>query len=256
MGFFDRLKNAWKIFKLSFALLKKDKSLIVIPILMIFSSLILFGIFGFLMYYYKLSSNYILFFAFLFILYFVMTFLAAAQSWMVYEVLKGKNATTISGFKRAFGNIGDILVFVFSVVFIKMLSSWLRGKGRAGQMAGSLIDYLTGLAGKLVLPAMIITERNFKESVVQLKDSLKAVPEIATYEIGIRPLMTLVFFIGLLLALMLGSSLGIFVGFIFFLILLSLMILISVYINETYYTTLYLTLIEKKKIKGLDLYIK
>ena len=256
MGFFDRLKNAWKIFKLSFSLLKKDKSLIAIPIFMLLSFFVLFGIFGYLFFIYKLESNYVVLILFLFIMYFVMVFLAAAQSWMVYEVFKGKNTTVGSGFKRAIQNFGDILAFVVTIVLIRIFSSWLHGKGKVGEMAGGFINYLAGLAGKLVLPAMIITERNFKESIMQLKDSIKAIPEIATYEIGIRPLTTLAFFIVILTSILFGFTFGFIVGLILFVIFIGLMILLSVYVNETYYTLLYLTLIEKKKIKGLNLYIK
>jgi len=55
MGFFDRLKNVWKIFKLSFVLLKKDKSLIFIPAIMLLSLPILFFIFWRLYYVFSLG---------------------------------------------------------------------------------------------------------------------------------------------------------------------------------------------------------
>ncbi len=262
MGFFERLANAWKIFKLSFSLLSRDKSLIAVPILMVLSFFILIfiliGALGFLNFYYKTSSDnyikYIIFLIFLFVLYLIMVFLSSAQSWMVYEVLKGKNTNVKSGFKRAIQNFGDILAFVFIIVLIRIFSSWLRGKGRVGEATGGIIDYISGIAGKLVLPAMIITEKNFKESVMQLKDSIKAIPEIATYEIGIRPLITVAVFIGIILALIFMFSFGLFIGLILFLIWICLIILISVYVNETYYTILYLALIEKKKIKNLKLF--
>ena len=38
MGFLDRLANAWKIFVLSFKLLGRDKSLLVLPFVMIFGA--------------------------------------------------------------------------------------------------------------------------------------------------------------------------------------------------------------------------
>ncbi len=259
MSFWYRLKNAWNIFKLSFSLLKKDKSLIAIPVLMLLSLIILMGIFWYLNYVQILYRNYITYLIFLFVMYFILTFLAAAQSWMVYEVLRGKDTTVKSGFKRAIQNFGDILTFVFTVILIRIFSSWLRKKGMIGQAAGSFIDYVTGIAGKLVLPAMIITERNFKDSVIQLKDSLKAIPEIAIYEIGIRPLTALFFFIGVFITILLSFSsfifpiFGFLAGIIFLLIWLLIMMLLSVYVNNTYYTILYLTLIEKKKIPGLKL---
>ena len=100
---------------------------------------------------------------------------------------------------------------------------------------------------------MIITERHFGQAIIQLKDSYKAIPEIATFEIGIRPLISLTTIIGLFLDFVMFLSFGIFVGIIFFALWLIVMMLFSVYINTTYYTLVYLTLIEKKKIKGLKL---
>ncbi len=258
MGFFDRLKNSWNIFKLSFSLLSKDKSLIAIPVLMLLSFFIFILLFiplsiisGDL-----INSNYfyIIVIITMILFYLWTTFLAAAQSWMVYEVLQGKDTTVKSGLKRAINNLLDIIAFVSVMIVIRIFSSWLRNKGRIGGYAGGFIDYISGIAGKLVLPAMIVTERNFKEAVEQLKHSIKVIPEIATYEIGIRPLTTLTIFIGLFLSFLFGISFGLFIGIIFFFIIILFITLLSVYINNTYYTILYLTLIEKKKIKGLNLF--
>ena len=258
MEFFERLKNSWKIFKLSFSLLSKDKSLMIIPVLMLISFFILILLFilspFFAINLINSNYNYIVFILLAVLFYFWIIFLEAAQTWMVYEVLQGKDTTLKSGLKRAINNIGDLIAFVSVMLLIRIFSSWLRNKGRIGEYAGNFIDYISGIAGKLVLPAMIVTEKNFKEAAEQLKHSIKAIPEIATYEIGIRPLTTLAFFAGLFLSFLLGISLGFFVGIIVFFIAMLFTILLSVYINNSYYTILYLTLIEKKKVKGLNLF--
>lgn len=106
-------------------------------------------------------------------------------------------------------------------------------------------------AGKLVLPAMIVTDRNFLESVKQLGDSVKALPEIATFEIGIRPLTFIAVLCGVLgtvILFFLSPFIAVPFAFTYFLLL----IMAVNYINSTYYTILYLTLIEKKKIKGFS----
>jgi len=100
---------------------------------------------------------------------------------------------------------------------------------------------------------MIITERHFGQAVMQLKDSYKAIPEIATFEIGIKPLISLTTIAGLFLAFIMFISFGIFIGIVSFILWVIVIMLFSVYINTTYYTLVYLTLIEKKKIKGLKL---
>jgi len=270
MGFFDRLANAWKIFKLSFSLLKRDKSLIIIPILTGLSLILIMYpfIISLLLHlkgietdiYFQNQSLKLLLFIFIFLSLFIFylwnIFLASAQSWMIYEVLQGKNTTLISGFSRAFKNIFDILYFGINILVLSALTSLIKGKGKVGDAVGGTINYLAGIAGRLVIPAMIITERNFRESVIQLKESIKTIPEIATYEIGIRPLINLIFWVGIIICFVFGFILGFYIGVILFALLILLITAISNYINHTYYTLVYLTLIEKKKIKGLDLYIK
>ncbi len=259
MGFLDRLKNSWDIFKFSFGLIKKDKSLMIIPILMfasVFALIILFIFFFFAGQIGEPVDNLRIYFwmiLFLFFNYFINTFYASAQSWMVHEVVQGKDTTVGSGFKRAFRNFFDILAFVIVSVIIKILASGLKKKGIAGKLAGGFIETIAGIVGKLVIPSMIITERHFGQAVMQLKDSYKAIPEIATFEIGIRPLRSLATTIGFFIAFILFLSFGIFTGIIFFVLWVILITLFSSYINTTYYTLVYLILIEKKKIKGLKL---
>ncbi len=259
MGFIDRLKNSWYIFKFSFGLIKKDKSLIVIPILMFASVIALIIIF--ILAFFAGSAGeavsnagiYFWMILFLFFNYFINTFYASAQSWMVHEVVQGKDTTVGSGFKRAFRNFFDILAFVIVSIIIKILASGLKKKGVVGKFSGGFIETLSGIIGKLIIPSMIITERHFGQAVMQLKDSYKAIPEIATFEIGIRPLRSFATTIGFFIAFILFLSFGIFTGIIFFVLWIIAIMLLSSYINTTYYTLVYLTLIEKKKIKGLKL---
>ena len=258
MGFIERLKNSWDIFKFSLGLIKKDKSLIAIPILMLVSvvALIIIFIFAFFTGSIEEVNNagiYLWGIVFLFFNYFITTFYASAQSWMVHEVVQGKNTTVASGFKRAFRNFFDILAFVFVFIIIKILASGLKKRGMAGKISAGFIETISGIVGKLVIPSMIITERHFGQAVMQLKDSYKAIPEIATFEIGIKPLISLTTIAGLFLAFIMFISFGIFIGIVSFILWVIVIMLFSVYINTTYYTLVYLTLIEKKKIKGLKL---
>src|SRR3989344_6613366 len=191
MGFFDRLANAWNIFVTSLLFILKDKSLLIIPFLLIFSVVFFCILFVWLIYSPSILSFVLLFNAiiFIFIMYLWTTFLSAAQSWMVHEVAQDKDATLISGFKRSIKNIFDIILFAIVKLLIGLVVGSLRRKyGRVGHTAGGFIELITGIAGKLVIPAMIITERSFIESVKQLGQAIKVIPEIATFEIGIRPL--------------------------------------------------------------------
>jgi len=254
MGFLDKLSNAWYIFKTSLSFIKKDKSLLSIPIILILSSIFFFILFILILFKPIISTIFIFnFIIFLFLMYIWTTFLGSAQAWMVHEVALGKDTTLASGIKRAFKNIPDILLFALATLIISIIVGSLRKRGTLGNLAGDFISLVTGIAGKLVLPAMIITERNFIESIKQLGQAIKAIPEIAVFEIGIRPLTTLLIFISIGLSFLFGISLSPIIGIILFLILFLIIIIFSILINQIYYTLLYLTLIEKKKVPGLKL---
>jgi hypothetical protein len=257
MGFFDRLHNAWKIFKISFEFIGRDKSLMIVPVLMLLSG-ILFCILAVILYPFVAimpeSYFYVSILLFVLLAQIWSTFLAAIQSWMVHEVAQGKDTTIASGFKRALHNFKDIIAFAVVFVIISILISILRKRGgRMGRFAAGWLDMLAGIVGKLVLPAMIITERNFGQAVGQLKHSVKAIPEIATFEIGIRPLTTLAIFLGVLAGLLFYVSFGLIFTIIYGITFVVAIILLTLFINNTYYTLLYLTLIEKKHVKGLHL---
>jgi hypothetical protein len=173
---------------------------------------------------------------------------------MVHEVAQGKDTTVASGFKRALHNIKDIVSFAVVFLIVTILINALRRRGgRMGEITAGWLDTLAGIVGKLVLPAMIVTERNFGEAVAQLKHSVKAIPEIATFEIGIRPLTTLIVILGALLGIVFYMTFGLIFAIVYFIAFIIALILLTLFVNNTYYTLLYLTLIEKKHVKGLHL---
>ena len=255
MAFFNKLANAWYIFATSLSFIGRDKSLLAVPILLIFSTLAFCLLFFLALFAPKSLS--IAFYAnliiFVFAMYLWSTFLGAAQSWMVHEVAQGKDAKLLSGLKRAMKNILDIFAFAFIMLLINILLGSLRKRGTLGEMAAGFMSLITGIAGKLVLPAMIVTERNFLQSVKQLGESIRTIPEIATFEVGIRPLTSLAVFVSIGISILFGLGLGLLTGIILFVILLLAIIVFSILINQIYYTLLYLALIENKKVPGLKL---
>jgi len=253
MGFFDRLANAWKIFVFSFQILGQDKSLFILPFVMILGSGIIFS-FMFLGYFFVTEAPILWMILTLFVISLWGTFIAAAQSWMVHEVLQGKDTTVGSGVSRALHNAKDIFYYTVVMSIITLVSSYFRSKGRLGEALGGTMSYLAGIIGKLVIPAMIVTERSFGEAVAQLKQSVRAFPEIATYEIGIRPLTHLALFLVFIISFFVVSPFGLIAVGITLFILLIVVILLALYVNTTYYTVLYLTIIEKKRVSGLDVY--
>lgn len=268
MALLDRLKNSWVAFKTSVAFLGRDKSLWAIPFLSGLVFLVFICLFGLLILgggFAGASSLriYGLMAVLLFVMLFISAFFNAAFCWMVHEVALGKDTTVGSGMKRAKDNLKDILLFSLAMLAIKLITGALRGKRNPGfdltsvarGWLASAIEVATGIAAKLVVPAMIITDRSFLDSVKQLRQSIKALPEIGVYEIGIKPLMGLLMGIVLLVTVLAVFAVpGVLPFFIIIdvLLLVALGIFISL-LDKVYYTLVYLTLIEGKKIPGLHL---
>lgn len=273
MAVFDRLRNSWSLFKLSLDFVRRDRSLLAVPILLPIVNLILFAAFAAVMVLGVLAGivtgeNYLLLaivsVIYLFISLFINTFLGAAHSWMVFEVAKNKDATLKSGLGRASHEWFDIAKFAAVMTLIKVVASIIRGQRKQGfdisyqvrNAAASALEGITGIIGKLVLPAMIVTDKTFGESVKDLRQSLKTWPEILAFELGIGPLTGLVFFICFIIILLVAFALSSvsFLGAIVFGVLTLVLLIIalsvlSTLVNMTYYTLLYLTLVEKRHIK-------
>ena len=255
MGFFDRISNSWNIFKISFDFLKRDKSLMIVPVigaLVIIAVLILF--FFFALPFVQYGGGWLFVILFLLIVNIIAVFFAAIQSWMVYEVAVGKDATLSSGAKRAFNNLFDIVLFVIASLVVGSVLRAVREKGGVfGEIASGVVGVFVGIAQKLIVPAMIIGERNFWESVKYLGKAVKALPEIAVYEIGMGPLFFAAFLLNIAIAFLVAMIFGFLTGVIMFVVILVLMIYLYSLIDQIYYTLLYIAVLEKKKVKGLKL---
>jgi hypothetical protein len=261
MGFFNRVKNSWSIFTLSLSYIRKDKSLLFVPYLTIFGLIALLCIFFFSLMFFPgfstyLTSSDIITYSwialFLFCAYLVCTFLGAMQAWMVYEVAHKKDATLASGMKRAFANIWDILGFAVVAVVLVFLAHFLQEKGNLlGKITGGLLEGFRGIAQKLVLPAMIVTEKNFAQAVKKLKHGLRGWPEILTIEIGLGPLIIFGLFASFGISFLVMVYINGLVGIVVLIMLVLSVYAASIFINQVYYTLLYLSLIERMKIPGL-----
>ncbi len=254
MGFVDRLSNSWNIFKTSFDFLRRDKSLLLVPVigvLFILAFLLVFFFFG--LPFVQLGGWWLMI-LFLLIVNIIAVFFGAVQAWMVYEVALGKDATLASGFRRAFNNIFDIAFFVVASLIIGSVLRAIRERGGvAGEITSGVAGVFVGIAKKLVLPAMIISENNFWDSVKGLRKALKAAPEIAVYELGIGPLLIVAVLLDVAIAFLVALLFGLIPALILFALLFVLLIYLYHLIDQIYYTLLYLTVIEKRKVKGLKL---
>jgi len=174
MGFFDRISNSWNIFKISFDFLRRDKSLMLVPVIGVLTIAAALILFFFLAAPLLQSGGWLLMILFLLIINIIAVFFAAIQSWMVYEVAVGKDATLSSGAKRAFNNLFDIILFVIASLVVGSVLRAVREKGGVfGEIASGAAGVFVGIAQKLIIPAMIIGERNFWDSVKYLGKATK-----------------------------------------------------------------------------------
>jgi len=256
MRYIKRLKNAWEIFKTSLEFVLRDKSLLAVPALMVVSGFALCVIFLLMLPWMLISPGRfpLIILGFVILTQFIMNFLGAMQCWMVHEVARGKDTTIASGFLRSLKETPDIIVY--SIVFLVLSCIPRKKNGGMGALVynifAEILSVFITIAGKLILPAMVITERTFWQSAKQLKQAMKAWPEILIFEVGVRPLMGMLFGIGFIITLF-TFFISPIIAIVFFVFLILVEILLSVFINNTYYTLLYISLIEKKKVKGLKL---
>lgn len=163
LGFFERVGIGWKLTKSSLSVLRKEKSLVVLPLL---SLLIIGGAWAvfiasiFLTVFPTGQFNVALFVAGLFILYFltffISTFFAAAVMGAAMIRLNGGNPTIGDGLRIAGQNIGRIISWAIVSATIGIILRALAERfGWVGRIVAGAAGLAWSIASYLVLPSMI-----------------------------------------------------------------------------------------------------
>lgn len=262
IGFMDKFSRSWEITKLTFSIIKKDKTMLLFPLLSsIFSILFVLALIVpaiFLPFLTNGVVNEVTVFAILFVLYFGLAFLATFFNvCVVYytkETFANKEVTFSNTLGFAFSNIGLIaawaLVSATVSVLIRVLENATRRMGGIGQIISRMI--LAGaamgwaIATVFVIPSIVYDKKTpfaaIKQSVGVLR---KTWGESLIRYVGLGMIQGLITILGGALLLFLAFisftisiTLGIImlVVFVLFLVVVSLVFQIA---NDVFNTALF-----------------
>ena len=284
MGYLgDRFSDSTEIFKRTFGLIKDHPKLALPFALMLIVSLVpilLIGVTYFFGRLFMTAQLMMIVFASLAVLtYFINTFFGAINCWMVSQALKGKDPTFGDGFGRAMSNFFDIMAFAIASFSVNIIASRLRsgaGKGIIGAILSALMKSVAFIIEQgwtystyIVLPDMIISERNFFDSLKTAPNILKRIPEYLVGGFAFDAIMWvvnafIVIICVIFFAIVWGLA-GLLAALISAVILLLFMLftkqVLYLTMKSTYFTILYVELYEKGKLttdffKGLRISAK
>lgn len=246
----NKLINAKDLVAESFSLIKKDKSLLIPPVL---SLVVLIGVLPLLLFFIFLPLAAIggiaipiaiLICALIF--YFIPTFFNAALTWMVLEAKKGKDTTMAEGIKRATKEVLDVFLFSVVSLIISLIAGIIRGKqhNRARDIAGNVVEGAWALVGQLILPSMILTEHTFWTAWTEIKEYRHTIPQILVGSFGLGMLFSFALIVAVIIMIFAFIT-NVILGLVVLLGIVVPLILLSQTIRTIFFTLLY---IQMKKL--------
>lgn len=166
MNFFDRLSSGWTISMNSFTILKKNKQLIIFPILSGISLVLTAGVFilgvlavaGWDVDYIKTDNrvvNYALLFGFYFVNYFIVVFFNMALIHCSKLYFDGEEVTVSKGLQFSASRIGVIVSWaMFAATVGNILKIIQENTGTIGKIVTGLLGFVWGVTTFFVVPVI------------------------------------------------------------------------------------------------------
>ncbi len=237
MNFFDRLSTGWRITQNSFSILKKNKQLIIFPILSSISLILVIGIFVLgvfasagwdaeLIQTENQLLNYLILFGFYFVNYFIVVFFNMALIHCSKLYFNGEEATVSAGLKFSMSRIGAIVSWaLFAATVGTILKIIQENSGIVGKIITGLIGIVWGVTTFFVVPVIAYENHGpisaFKRSAQLMKEKWGE-SLASTFSLGLMQTIVLlvlaipVFLIAVYVNLYVGVFLGIVAGFLSF----------------------------------------
>lgn len=237
MNFFDRLSTGWRITQNSFSVLKKNKQLIIFPILSSISLILVIGIFVLgvfasagwdaeLIQTENQLLNYLILFGFYFVNYFIVVFFNMALIHCSKLYFNGEEATVSAGLKFSMSRIGAIVSWaLFAATVGTILKVIQENSGIVGKIITGLIGIVWGVTTFFVVPVIAYENHGpisaFKRSAQLMKEKWGE-SLASTFSLGLIQTVVLlvlaipVFLIAVYVNLYVGVFLGIVAGFLSF----------------------------------------
>jgi hypothetical protein len=168
MNFFDRLANGWTITKSSFSILKKNKQLIIFPILSGISMILIVGsiALSFLsaagwdvdninIGYQNDAIPYLFLFLFYLVNYFVVVFFNMALIHCTKLYLQGEQVNVVTGLKFSVSRIGAIFLWaMFAATVGTLLKALQENSGWLGKLLAGILGIVWGVTTFFVVPVI------------------------------------------------------------------------------------------------------
>ncbi|MBK8495354.1 MAG: hypothetical protein IPL50_10195 [Chitinophagaceae bacterium] len=225
MNFFDRLSTGWRITMNSFSILKKNRQLIIFPILSGISLLLMMGIFilgifavaGWDVDYINTDNdvvNYAIMFLFYFVNYFVVVFFNMALIHCSKLYFNGEEVSVSIGLKFSASRIGVILSWaLFAATVGTILKIIQENSGWLGKIITGLVGIVWGITTFFVVPVIAYENLGpvaaFKRSTQLMKEKWGE-SLAATFSLGL--IQTLVFLLAMVPIFLIASYVNIFIG--------------------------------------------
>ena len=180
MKLLDRMSNGWQLAKTSLAIIEKEKSLLLFPVLSSISLvLVCISFFGgsYLLFGEQLSAIgevegenmsplfYVIGFAFYFINYFVIIFFNAALVHCSVKVLNGERANVSEGIRYAIEKIDKILMWAGIAATVGILLKALQKNDTLGRLAAGLLGTAWTILTFFVVPVLLYEDKNVIDSI-------------------------------------------------------------------------------------------
>ncbi len=237
MNFFDRLSSGWTITMNSFSILKKNKQLIIFPVLSGISLLLMMGVFilgimavaGWDVGYINTNNelvNYAIMFGFYFVNYFIVVFFNMALIHCSKLYFEGEEVSVSTGLKFSAGRIGVILSWAFFAATVGTILKIIQeNTGIIGKVITGLLGIVWGITTFFVVPVIAYENLGpvaaFKRS-TQLMKAKWGESLAATFSIGLIQMVVLllaaipVILIAVYVNMIAGICIGIMAGFLIF----------------------------------------
>jgi hypothetical protein len=245
-----KLGNSWQLMKTSLGILRKDKEIMIFPVLSFFAcAVILVSFFAgfFFLGLPSIESSLLLWIAVMILIYFVLFFIVIFFNTAIIACanirLNGGDPTVSDGLRIASQNIGRILIWAIISATIGMILQAIRE--RAG-WAGKIIAGILGLAWTYVtffiIPVLIFEKKGVTSSIRRSASLFKQTwgeTIIGTFGFGIIFfLLALLGIVPIMLGLMMGSTLSA-LGFVIAFFYWAIIAVVASATNGIYVATLY-----------------
>lgn len=255
-----------EVFLESFKLCKKNKASFITPIItLIFSFIPYFiAIWVHIVFFQSPASAIALSILVLIIATYIRSFFSSMQTWIIAHTVWEEKVSFSEGFKRTIKHSGNVLFFSI-ITLIVSLTSQSRKIHKKNFLAGIIRKYFEGIpedmwetVANICLPGMVIGQKNFADSMNEVKKGTSYVSEISFNKLKLQYFTYPIIILGIMVAVFVSWRENIIVelGILFFVAFLIVIYLVQNHVKTSYYTVLYIWMGEqiqrKKKKKSFE----